>query len=168
MNNFIASWNYNDGNALSGAPFSLPSLGMPIATQTPPEIRVEVTNYFTINTGAPGQFLRENYHFSDSAHWIVGKHEIAFGGDFLRMKVDLNKFFPAGRPVPVPRYTVQRRSPRQTFWSACSTDSSRAAASTLRAAATSAALFIQDNIRIGEKPDRQSRSALGSVPALHR
>ena len=31
VNNFIASWNYNDGNALSGAPFSLPSIGLPIA-----------------------------------------------------------------------------------------------------------------------------------------
>lgn len=54
LNSFIASWNYNDGNAQSGAPFSLPSIGLPIATQTPPEIRVEVTNFFTINTGARG------------------------------------------------------------------------------------------------------------------
>jgi len=98
VNNFIASWNYNDGNALSGAPFSLPSLGLPIATQTPPEIRVEVTGFFTINTGAPGEFRRENYHFADSAHWVMGKHEIAFGGDFLRMKVDLiNSFRQGGR-----------------------------------------------------------------------
>jgi hypothetical protein len=98
VNNFIASWDYNDGNALSGAPFSLPSLGLPIATQTPPEIRIEVTNFFTINTGAPGEFRRESYHFADSAHWIIGKHEIAFGGDILRMKVDLiNSFRQGGR-----------------------------------------------------------------------
>jgi Carboxypeptidase regulatory-like domain len=98
LNSFIASWNYNDGNAQSGAPFSLPSIGLPIATQTPPEIRVEVTSFFTINTGAPGEFLRENYHFSDSVHWIAGKHDVSFGGDFLRMKVDLlNSFRQGGR-----------------------------------------------------------------------
>jgi hypothetical protein len=96
LNSFVASWNYNDGNAQSGAPFSLPSIGLPIASQTPPEIRVEVTSFFTINTGAPGQFLRENYHVSDSVHWIVGTHEISFGGDFLRMKVDLRNSFRQG------------------------------------------------------------------------
>ena len=98
VNNFIASWNYNDGNARSGSPFSLQSLGLPIAGQTPPEIRIEVTGFFTINTGAPGEFRRENYHFTDSLHWIRGSHEIAFGGDFLRMKVDLiNSFRQGGR-----------------------------------------------------------------------
>src|SRR5262249_1599224 len=98
VNNFIASWNYNDGNARSGSPFSLQSLGLPIPGQTPPEIRIEVTGFFTINTGAPGEFRRENYHFTDSVHWIHGSHEIAFGGDFLRMKVDLiNSFRQGGR-----------------------------------------------------------------------
>jgi hypothetical protein len=98
VNNFIASWNYNDGNARSGSPFSLQSLGLPIAGQTPPEIRIEVTGFFTINTGAPGEFRRENYHFTDSLHWVKGSHEIAFGGDFLRMKVDLiNSFRQGGR-----------------------------------------------------------------------
>ena len=71
---------------------------MPIAGPQPPEINVTVTGYFTINTSTPGEFKRENYHVADAVHWIHGSHELAFGGDFLRMSVDLsNSFRQAGR-----------------------------------------------------------------------
>jgi hypothetical protein len=98
VNNVIVSWNYNVGNAISGAPFSLKSIGVDIAGPTPPEINVTISGYFTLSTGAPGEFRRENYHFADSAHWIRGSHELAFGGDFLKMIVDLNNSYrQAGR-----------------------------------------------------------------------
>lgn len=32
---------------------------------------------------------RQDYHISDSLHWVVGSHELAFGGDFLKENVDL-------------------------------------------------------------------------------
>lgn len=147
VNNFIASWNYNDGNALSGAPFSLPSIGMPIATQTPPEIRVEVTNYFTINTGAPGQFLRENYHFSDSAHWILGKHEIAFGGDFLRMKVDLNNSFRQGGRFRF-RGTRFSGDPRSDFLVGMLDRFQQGGGEYAARRGNLGSLFVQDNVRL--------------------
>ena len=150
VNNFIASWNYNDGNALSGAPFSLSSLGLPIAGQTPPEIRIEVTNFFTINTGAPGEFKRENYHFSDSAHWILGKHEVAFGGDFLRMKVDLvNSFRQGGRF----RFRGSQYSgdPRADFLVGFLDRFQQGGGEYAARRGNLGSLFIQDNIRVSSK-----------------
>jgi Carboxypeptidase regulatory-like domain len=148
VNNFIASWNYNDGNALSGSPFSLQSLGLPIAGQTPPEIRIEVTGFFTINTGAPGEFRRENYHFTDSVHWIRGSHEIAFGGDFLRMKVDLiNSFRQGGRfRFRGTAYSGDARSDLLVGW----LDRFQQGGGEYAARRGNlGSLFIQDNYRVG-------------------
>ncbi len=89
LNSFVFSYNRNDGEILSGAPFSLPDIGVPIAASNPPEIVISVSGYFSINTGHPGRFNRQNLHFTDSVHWVRGPHEIAFGGDFMRMQVDL-------------------------------------------------------------------------------
>ena len=98
LNNFVFSYNRNNGLATSGAPFSLSSVGSNIASPTPPEINVQVAGFFTLSSGAPGEFNRQNYHFADSVHWIRGTHEVSFGGDFLNMKVDLNNSYrQAGR-----------------------------------------------------------------------
>src|SRR6185436_1388802 len=98
INSLIFSYNYNNGLATSGAPFSLKSIGVDIAGPTPPEINVQVAGYFSLSSGAPGEFKRENFHFADTVHWVRGSHDIAFGGDFLRMKVDLNNSYrQAGR-----------------------------------------------------------------------
>src|SRR5258708_3934215 len=80
LNSFIFSYNRINGTIVSGAPFSFAELGIPIAHTTPAELVVAVTGYFSVGTGHPGAFNRQNYHFSDSLHWIVGRHEIAVGG----------------------------------------------------------------------------------------
>ena len=41
----------------------------------------------------PGHFNRQNYHFTDSLHWIKGQHEISLGGDLMKMQVDLINTF---------------------------------------------------------------------------
>ena len=98
VNSVIFSYNYNNGQAISGAPFSLGSIGVAIAGPTPPEINVSIAGYFGISTGAPGEFKRDNYHIADTVHWVRGSHDIALGGDFLRMQVDLsNSYRQAGR-----------------------------------------------------------------------
>ncbi len=98
LNSFNFSFTNNKGTATSGAPFSLKSIGVDIAGPTPPEINIQIAGFFTMSSGAPGDFIRDNFHFADSVHWIKGKHELAFGGDFLRMKVDLsNSYRQAGR-----------------------------------------------------------------------
>ena len=42
-----------------------------------------------MSSGHPTQVNRQDYHLSDSVHWVIGSHEIAFGGDFLKEDVDL-------------------------------------------------------------------------------
>src|SRR5260370_717564 len=93
LNSFIFSYNRINGTIVSGAPFSFADLGIPIAHSTPPELVVSVSGYFSIGTGHPGHFNRQNFHFSDSLHWIRGRHEIAIGGDFMKMQVDLINTF---------------------------------------------------------------------------
>src|SRR5215831_9017457 len=66
LNSFIFSFNRIHGTILSGAPFSFPSLGIPIAASEPPEMALTVTGYFGIGTGHPGHFNRQNFHFTDA------------------------------------------------------------------------------------------------------
>lgn len=89
LNSFIASYNRNDGTVVSGAPFSLNSLGIPIASTNPPELDISVSGYFSISSGHPTKVNREDYHISDSVHWVLGAQSISFGGDYLKENVDL-------------------------------------------------------------------------------
>ncbi len=93
LNSFIFSYNRNNGTITSGAPFSWPSLGIPIAATNPPEIQLQVSGYFTISSGHPTQANRHDYHVADSLHWVLGSHELAIGGDFLREHVQLINTF---------------------------------------------------------------------------
>ncbi|MCU1259173.1 MAG: hypothetical protein JWO80_2058, partial [Bryobacterales bacterium] len=89
VNSAIVAYNRNNGTVLSGAPFSFNSLGIPIASTTPPELSLTVTGFFRLNSGHPTEANRHNFDFSDSLHWVVGSHDIAMGGDFMRLNVDL-------------------------------------------------------------------------------
>ncbi len=93
LNSLIFSYNRNNGTVTSGAPFSLASLGIPIASTTPPELDISVSGYFAISSGHPTKVNRHDYHLSDSVHWVVGSHELAFGGDYLKEDIDLINTF---------------------------------------------------------------------------
>ena len=56
LNSAIFSYNRNNGSILSGAPFAFNSLGIDIASTTPPELQLAVSGFFTIASGHPGQF----------------------------------------------------------------------------------------------------------------
>ncbi len=77
-----------DGDALiPKSPFSWPSLGVPIASppdSSQPEVRLSVSGWFSAASGHLTDNIRNSYNFSDSLHWVTGKHEIAFGGDYMR------------------------------------------------------------------------------------
>jgi len=93
LNSAIFSYNRNNGTVVSGAPFSFASLGIPIASTTPPELTLSVSGFFSISSGHPGKFNRNNFNYSDSIHWVHGAHEIAIGGDFVRINVGLNNTY---------------------------------------------------------------------------
>ena len=93
LNSFVFSYTRYFTTVVSGAPFSFASIGIPIASTTPPELSLSVSGYFSIATGHPGHFNRHDQHYTDSIHWIHGAHELAFGGDFMRAENDLINTF---------------------------------------------------------------------------
>jgi len=84
------SYNRNHSTILPGTPFSLADIGSMVSVTNPPELRLSVSGFFSMSTGAPGQFDRDNYRFTDDVNWVLGKHVLVFGGDFLRPSVVLN------------------------------------------------------------------------------
>jgi hypothetical protein len=93
LNQFLFSYNRNAGSTTTGAPFSLGDIGVNIASPKQPEIYLDVPGFFFISTGRYRNIIRQNFHFADSVHWIRGRHEVIFGGDFLRVRVDAKNLF---------------------------------------------------------------------------
>jgi outer membrane receptor protein involved in Fe transport len=150
LNNFIFSFNRINGTIVSGAPFSLPSLGIPIAASDPPEIVVAVTGYFSISTGHPGAFNRQNFHFADSLHWIKGSHEIAIGGDLMKMQVDLINTFRQNGNYRF-RGTSYSGDPRSDFLLGTVDRFIQGGGEYANRRGTLGSLFIQDNYRVNSR-----------------
>ena len=89
INSLTFAYGRTNTTVVSGAPYSLPDLGVKIAQTTPPEITLSVSGYFSIGTGHPGLFARQSYNISDNVHYIRGMHELSMGFDYLKMNIDL-------------------------------------------------------------------------------
>jgi hypothetical protein len=61
-------------------------LGINIFTYTPVDLRIQMTGGFNTGCGtcAPGYFNVNTEDFSDDVDWLVGKHQFAFGGEYIR------------------------------------------------------------------------------------
>ena len=62
---------------------SLPSLGVNL--YVPPgatEYQFNITNYFNLYTGDTNQFIRDEYQGIETVRWLVGKHQLSFGGEY--------------------------------------------------------------------------------------
>ncbi len=93
VNSAVFTVGRNRATVISAAPFSFADLGVPIAATEPAELVLSVSGYFSINTGHPGLFARQSYNFSDTIHWIHGRHELAMGFDYLKMNIDLDNTY---------------------------------------------------------------------------
>jgi len=93
LNNVLFSYNRNDTVRVSAAPFGVNTIGVNIAQPPIPEISLSVSGFFSIATGRQGEFNRPAYDFSDNAHWIHGVHEISFGGEFLRVRTNVDNTY---------------------------------------------------------------------------
>jgi len=62
------------------------TLGINIYTYAPIDLRIQMTGGFATGCGtcAPGYFNVNTEDFSDDIDWLVGKHQIAMGGEFIR------------------------------------------------------------------------------------
>src|SRR5208337_3779688 len=73
--------------------FSWADAGASIAVTSPPELYLSVSGFFNIRSGHYSLMSDRDYHFSDSLHWMVGSHEIAMGGEFIRLNVSVNNTY---------------------------------------------------------------------------
>jgi len=97
LSKFWFGWNQQRGGSRSSAPFGFPDLGVKIAAPTPPEIALDVSGGFSINTNHLGDFDRGDWTVRETVTKIVGSHEMHFGGEAVRVKNHLvNTFLMAG------------------------------------------------------------------------
>jgi hypothetical protein len=89
--NTTFGYNRQRGGSLSGAPFSFADAGVNIlgpqdsAVKAPPELVVNVTGGFSINTNHYGQFDRGDFAVREVVTKIAGAHEMKFGGEAVRV-----------------------------------------------------------------------------------
>ncbi len=68
------------------------AVGVNMYTYVPADFRLTITNGFSIGCGtcSPGYFNTYTEDFSDDIDYLRGKHQIAFGGEFLRTAQNSN------------------------------------------------------------------------------
>jgi hypothetical protein len=71
------------------------SLSLDMYSTAPVGIYVDATNKWSIYSshGAPAIFNQNTFSYADDVNWIRGKHEIAFGGEFVRSQFNENNVY---------------------------------------------------------------------------
>jgi len=66
------------------------ALGVNVPSPVPTNLVVSVSNYFNVESGTatPGHFNNNSLQLSDDFDWTHGKHQIAFGINFLRSQLN--------------------------------------------------------------------------------
>jgi hypothetical protein len=82
-------WNQQNGGSLSGAPFCLPDAGVSVAATKPCELSIGVGGGFSIQTNHYGAFNRGDQTYREDVTYIVGSHELHFGGEALRIRAPM-------------------------------------------------------------------------------
>jgi Carboxypeptidase regulatory-like domain len=60
------------------------TLGIDMYSTAPVSLNLALTDKWTIYSGAPARFNVNTFAFADDVNWVLGKHQIAFGGEFVR------------------------------------------------------------------------------------
>jgi hypothetical protein len=92
-------YNRQRGGSLSSAPFSFADAGVQIAPASlaPGELVVTAGGAFTVNTGHPGIFNRDDYNMRGMMTVVRGHHELRLGMDATRLQNQIqNTFTQAG------------------------------------------------------------------------
>ncbi|MDE1176799.1 MAG: TonB-dependent receptor [Edaphobacter sp.] len=80
----------NRGPTAGGA--NANAFGINMYTYVPNDFRLAVTNYFSVGCGtcSPGHFNTYTQDYSDDIDLLRGKHQIAFGGEYIRAGQNTN------------------------------------------------------------------------------
>jgi hypothetical protein len=62
------------------------TIGVKLYTYVPVDLRIQMNGGFNTGCGTctPGFFNVNTEHFADDVDWLLGKHQIAFGGEYIR------------------------------------------------------------------------------------
>ena len=65
-------------------------LGVNMYNASPNYTELTISNHFTIGGGsnATATFIRNQWQYADDVDWILGKHHVIFGGEFLANQMD--------------------------------------------------------------------------------
>ncbi len=69
------------------------TLGIDIYSTAPVDLNLQVTNKWTIYSGAPAKFNVNTFSFADDVNWAHGKHQIGFGGEYVRSQFNENNVY---------------------------------------------------------------------------
>src|SRR5262249_44299651 len=75
---------------------SVVDLGVALPFQAEPKAiqQIRVNGAFSFGDNPTASFIRNNFTWGDDVNWVLGKHDLRFGGVIERSKVDLdNRFF---------------------------------------------------------------------------
>ena len=92
LNSFHATWTRRrDDRGPAANQISPTDLGINIFAKVPNFLLVTVNNAFSVGCGtcAPGHFNVNSFQFADDMDWIRGRHQIAFGVNFVRTQNNL-------------------------------------------------------------------------------
>lgn len=150
LNNFVFSYNRNDTDLLGGGTFTLADLGAKIVEpEDMTEIRLTVNGFFNIRTGRNAPVRRRSLQFSDSLHWMKGRHQIIAGGEVLRMGVNnLNTYKMGGFITFAPNVNFGSNNALADFMLGSANLFEQGGGEFGNRHYYSRTLFIQDNFRV--------------------
>ena len=82
-------WNQQNGGYIASTPFSANPLGVNIAPSPSPQIDITIGGYFSALSANVGAYNRGDMTLREVATAVLGKHQIAFGGELLRVRAPI-------------------------------------------------------------------------------
>ena len=69
------------------------TIGIDMFVTAPVSLNLSVTNDWSIYSGAPATFNVNTFSYADDVNWVRGKHQIGFGGEFVRTQFNENNVY---------------------------------------------------------------------------
>lgn len=71
------------------------SIGLDMYSTAPVGLDLTVTNKWNVysGSGAPAAFNVNTFSFADDVNWVRGKHQIGFGGEYVRSQLNINNVY---------------------------------------------------------------------------
>lgn len=94
VNSFHATGTIRDINRGPSATGINPgTLGINMYSTAPVSLNLQVTNKWSIYSGAPAIFNVNTFSYGDDVNWVRGKHQVGFGGEFARSQFNENNVY---------------------------------------------------------------------------